>query len=248
VVDRISTEPATVPDRGLLPVTAMTGMSAALGMLLVLVGLSGGVRPHQAGPPQPGPATAEVRAQPDPPRRQLTPARRGTAAGADSEPLLLGPSRPVQLVIPRIGVRTPLVSLGLQPDGRMEVPPLRADAPPGWYRYLFTPGEPGPAVIVGHVDSARDGPAVFFRLGALRTGDQVDVRRADGYLARFTVSGVVSVPKKRFPTQAVYGDVRYPALRLITCGGSFDRSTGHYRNNVIVFARLISVDGPGGQP
>lgn len=167
--------------------------------------------------------------------------RRAMSAGAAVRPAAevgLPRSRPVRLVIPRIGVRTSVVGLGLNADGTVETPPLRPDAPAGWYRYLASPGEVGPAVILGHVDSAWDGPAVFYRLGELRPGDRIDVTRADGIVARFVVTRVVLVPKSDFPTAAVYGPTADPQLRLLTCGGSYDRVRHSYRDNVIAFARL----------
>ena len=108
----------------------------------------------------------------------------------------------------------------------------------GWYRFSPTPGEIGPAVIVGHVDSAADGPSVFFRLGSLHHGDLIQVARADGTTAVFAVDSVHLYPKTEFPTQLVYGDTTNSALRVITCGGPFDHATGHYRDNVVVFATL----------
>lgn len=143
---------------------------------------------------------------------------------------------PVRLDIPRIGVHTSLIRLGLNPDGTVEVPPLESDAPAGWYGNSAIPGEIGAAVILGHVDSARDGPAVFYRLGKLRPGDAISVGRADGTVARFTVAEVAQYPKSRFPTRLAYGPTAYPALRLITCGGSFDRIHRSYRDNIIVSA------------
>jgi sortase (surface protein transpeptidase) len=119
----------------------------------------------------------------------------------------------------------------------MEVPARRNYDVPAWYRYSPTPGATGPSVIVGHVDSAR-GPSVFYRLGALRGGDTIDVRRADGRVARFTVRDTRRFAKDHFPTSLIYGDTAGPELRLITCGGSFDRSSGHYTDNVVVFATL----------
>jgi sortase (surface protein transpeptidase) len=150
----------------------------------------------------------------------------------------LGPSVPVHLDIPAIRVSTPLMALGLNPDGTIAVPPLGRDAPAGWYRYLVTPGEVGPAVILGHVDSARDGPAVFYRLPELRPGDAVTVRRLDGSTAAFTVSQVAQYPKLAFPAEAVYGAVDHPVLRLVTCGGSFDPIHRQYRGNVVVYAEF----------
>ncbi|MET7401565.1 class F sortase [Dactylosporangium sp. NPDC005572] len=152
----------------------------------------------------------------------------------------LGASVPVRLRIPAIGVDTGLISLGLNPDGTVAVPPLEADAPAGWYRNLRTPGESGPAVILGHVDTAADGPAVFYRLRDLRPGDTATVWRADGSVATFTVEQVVEVPKSDFPTDEVYGPVGYPALRLVTCGGAFDRLHRTYKGNIVVSARLTA--------
>jgi len=144
---------------------------------------------------------------------------------------------PILLDIPRIGVHTDLTRLGLNPDGTVEVPPLESDAPAGWYGNSVIPGEIGAAVILGHVDSARDGPAVFYLLGTLRRGDRISVLRADGTVARFAVADVAQYPKSRFPTSLVYGPTAYPALRLVTCGGSFDRIHHSYRDNIIVSAR-----------
>jgi sortase (surface protein transpeptidase) len=146
-------------------------------------------------------------------------------------------SVPVRLDIPSIGVHTKLIRLGLNKDGTVEVPPLDGNAPAGWYEHSVTPGETGPAVILGHVDSARDGPAVFYRLSSLKPGAAVSVRRTDGSTMRFTVSKVARYPKNGFPTGDVYGPTSYPALRLVTCGGSFDRNRGSYRDNVVVSAR-----------
>jgi hypothetical protein len=98
----------------------------------------------------------------------------------------------------------------------------------------------GSAVIVGHVDSTRDGPAVFFRLRTVRPGDSISVRRADATTAIFTVTAVAEFPKTEFPTESVYGRRDYPALILVTCGGTFDRTVGSYRSNVVVYATLSS--------
>jgi sortase (surface protein transpeptidase) len=144
---------------------------------------------------------------------------------------------PTRLDIPSIGVHTRLIKLGLNKDGTVEVPPLDGDAPAGWYTHSAIPGATGPAVMLGHVDSARDGPAVFYRLSQLKPGAEVTVRRSDGSTARFHVTRVARYPKTGFPTADVYGPVPYPALRLVTCGGSFDRNRGSYRDNIVVSAR-----------
>jgi hypothetical protein len=146
----------------------------------------------------------------------------------------------VRLDIPAIGVSTSLMALGLNADGTIAVPPLRRDAPAGWYRYLLTPGEIGPAVILGHVDTAQEGPAVFYRLRDLRPGAAVTVRRLDGSTAVFTVSQVAEYPKSAFPMDAVYGPLDHPALRLISCGGSFDPIRREYRGNVVAYATLTA--------
>lgn len=137
------------------------------------------------------------------------------------------------LEIPAIGVSTPLISLGLNEDQSMEVPTDFALA--GWYRYSPTPGEPGPAVIAGHVDS-HTGPAVFFRLTDLQPGDEVSVKSADGTTATFAVQRVEQHPKDAFPHDEVYGDTSGPELRLITCGGVFDPAQRSHRDNIIVYA------------
>jgi sortase (surface protein transpeptidase) len=148
---------------------------------------------------------------------------------ADSRPV----ARPVRLTIPVIGVNTTLIRLGLTASGALQVPADWSVA--GWYTGSSRPGATGPAVIVGHIDS-RTGPAVFYRLAELRRGDKVYVRRADGILVVFRVTKVAAFPKSAFPTGAVYDPTPDAELRLITCGGTFDASTGSYLSNVIVFA------------
>jgi hypothetical protein len=144
-------------------------------------------------------------------------------------------ARPVWLSIPVIGARTSLVDLGLRSNGALQVPSSTAVA--GWYTGSPRPGTVGAAVIAGHVDS-RSGPGIFFWLRDLRPGDRIYVGRADGTMAVFTVTAVRKVAKDLFPTAAVYGPVPDPELRLITCGGLFDRSLGSYLSNIVVFARL----------
>jgi hypothetical protein len=145
---------------------------------------------------------------------------------------------PVRLRIPAIGVDTGLQRLGRDHHGSVEVPSGRREwEEAGWYAGGTRPGDPGSAVILGHVDSTA-GPAVFYRLRELRRGDEIVVTRADGSTARFAVDRTEQFPKSRFPTDAVYYPTLTPALRLVTCGGSFDATAGHYRSNVIVFATL----------
>ncbi|MGI4894129.1 MAG: class F sortase, partial [Janthinobacterium lividum] len=144
---------------------------------------------------------------------------------------------PVSVAVPRIGVDTPLVRLGIAADGSLEVPGRGEFDRAGWLASGPAPGARGPAVIAGHVDSTT-GPAVFYRLRELRPGDEVDITRADASTAVFVVDDVQQVGKDEFPTTAVYGPRPGPVLRLITCGGEFDHATGHYEDNVIAFASL----------
>ena len=142
---------------------------------------------------------------------------------------------PTFVRIPKINVASSLDRLGQKPDGTVEPPARGRWQVAGWYRLGPRPGEPGSAVILGHVDST-SGPAVFFRLRELRRGDQILVGRADGSSVRFVVDRIGQYPKKWFPTDQVYYPTLIPELRLVTCGGQFDFSTGHYKSNVIVFA------------
>ena len=144
-------------------------------------------------------------------------------------------SMPTRLHIPAIGVDSELVGLGLQDDGRMEVPP--GAFPAGWYTGAPTPGELGPAILAGHVDYSGSA-GVFFRLRELAPGDPVEVVRADGSTVVFRVTHVEQHAKDAFPTAAVYGDIDHAGLRLITCGGAFDRAAHSYEDNIVVFAEL----------
>lgn len=162
----------------------------------------------------------------------------GAAAAAPAE-LTTGPlmdsSPPARLAIPALRVSVPLIGLGRQDDGSMEVP---ADAKTvGWYTKAPTPGALGPAVLAGHVDYRKQ-PGTFARLAELRAGDGVDITRTDGRMAMFTVTRVDRYPKNAFPSDAVYGPIDHAGLRLITCGGDFDARSGHYADNIVVYARL----------
>jgi hypothetical protein len=153
---------------------------------------------------------------------------------------LLPAADPIRVDIPAIGVSSDLLQLGLLPDNTVEVPPLAKNSQAGWYRGSPSPGELGPAVILGHVDSAEYGPGVFFELGALHPGDSVTVTRSDHTAAVFTVDQVVAYPKDAFPTLDVYGNTDNAALRLITCGGRFDPGARSYEDNIVVYASLTS--------
>lgn len=140
---------------------------------------------------------------------------------------------PVSVRAPSIGMQSTLIKLGVDSSGVL-IPPVSYDIA-GWFTGGPVPGDVGPAIIAGHVDSVA-GPGVFFRLKDMRPGDPVAVTRSDGSVVRFTVRRVESYPKTDFPTQRVYGPTPEHELRLITCGGVFDRSNRSYLNNIVVYA------------
>ena len=140
---------------------------------------------------------------------------------------------PLRLRIPALHVTSRLVDLDLRTDGSVQVPGSPSVA--GWYDRGPRPGQPGPAVILGHVDSRR-GPGIFFDLYRIRPGTVVEIDRADGSTATFRITNVARVAKTRFPTDLVYAPTLDPTLRLVTCGGSFDHTRGSYRDNIIAFA------------
>ena len=175
--------------------------------------------------------------------QQHAPQPSAAASGAVG-PAGQGPSLPrsvpVAVDIPAIGVTSKLLHLGLNTDGTIQVPSLVTSASEAaWYKYSATPGQIGASVIEGHVDSYH-GAAVFYRLGALRPGDTINVTLADGITAIFRVTGVRQYAKSNFPAKVIYGATNYAALRLITCGGVFDYATGHYLSSTVVFASLTS--------
>lgn len=167
-----------------------------------------------------------------------------SAAPAPAGDLLAGvaadapASAPVTLRIPAIDLAVPLSRLGLNPDRTVEVPTDFAAA--GWFRLGPPPGQPGSAVILGHVDSYR-GPAVFFRLRELRPGDEVEVGLADGSVARFAVRAVETYLKRDFPAERVYGSHGGRELQLVTCGGAFDSRSRSYLSNVVAYTTLVGV-------
>jgi hypothetical protein len=162
----------------------------------------------------------------------------GAAAAVDDAPVRRPdalPSEPVRLSLPSVGIDAPLTAIDLDAAGALVPPSDNGLA--GWYRSGPVPGQPGPAVLTGHVDSVA-GPAVFFRLRDVAVGDQVSVMRADGTTLRFTVTRLVRYPKTAFPTAEIYAPTAAPELRLITCGGAFDRAARSYLDDVVVYAVL----------
>jgi Sortase domain len=172
----------------------------------------------------------------------------GQSAAGNLGPGAHGPwlrrSPPVSVEIPAIGVDSKLLHLGKNANGTIAVPSLTARVSrAAWYRYSPTPGQIGTSVIEGHVDTYQ-GPAIFFRLGALRPGDRIVVRLADGVTAIFRVTGVRQYLKSKFPAKVIYGATNYAALHLITCSGAFDYATHHYQSSTVVFASLTSSRRP----
>lgn len=170
-----------------------------------------------------------------PPGKVASPASPSSVSSVVEVPPL-APAKPARLEIPAIGVRTgEIVDLGLAGDGTLQVPQDAITT--GWFTGGPAPGETGPAILAGHVDYKKV-PGVFVRLKELKTGDEALVHRVDGSTAVFTVYAVERHSKASFPTEKVYGDTTGPELRLITCGGDFDSSTGNYLDNVIAYAKL----------
>lgn len=230
-------------------VTAVTVVAAVAGAVVLTVAVS-----VQQAPPQPrsAPVAASTSAAPQahtPVTSGVAGRRAGARAGKPSEaasgsskPATVGFSRPVSIGIPAIDVHAPVLVVGKQADGSVEPPPLtkRGSQKAAWYKHSADPGQVGPAIIEGHVDSAEYGPAVFYKLGALRNGDTIQVQRKDGTTIVFRVDKVRKYPKDDFPTMKVYGPVDHPALRLVSCGGAFNEDTGHYESNIIAFADLVA--------
>ncbi|MEJ2861394.1 class F sortase [Actinomycetospora flava] len=167
-------------------------------------------------------------------------------AGANSgssgpnSPAPLTSSAPTKVTVPSISAESDLVPTGLQENGSLEVPPVSQPMQASWFDQSPTPGEVGPSVILGHVNGGGQ-PGIFANLKDVVAGAQVFVDRADGQRAVFEVARVETIPKDSFPTDAVYNDTANPQLRLITCGGDYDRGARSYRSNVIVYADFVEV-------
>jgi len=230
--------------RGAVSVAAAAVLLLVAGVIVTVIGVRGPEAPPaaapevaSASPTQAGDSTpANTPKEADSPKEQASANGRGRPAAQADFGLTLPGSSPVGLSIPRIGVRADkIVGLGLASDGSIEVP--RDASAPGWFTPGPSPGQLGPAVIAGHVDS-ESGPAVFYRLGELRPGDRVEVSRADGSVATFAVDKVEHYEKDAFPTRSVYGSTDRAELRLITCSGKYDSDTG-YLSNTVAYAHLV---------
>jgi hypothetical protein len=152
---------------------------------------------------------------------------------------VMEPSRPERLEIPALRVSAPVLEVGLANDGSVDVPPLRRHNEAGWFEGGPTPGQFGPALIVGHADT-RTGPSVFHKLDEMKPGQEIKIRRADGSVAVFEVNSVETFDKNDLPTGRVYGDYSRPSLRLMTCGGRWIGGEEGYEDNIVVFASLVS--------
>lgn len=209
-------------------------MLSTVAALLLLAGCAG----TDATPPTPPTpsATAAVTApapSTTPPRQPVTP----SASGSSVLPPVLDASEPTSVRIPAINAESPLLHLGLRDNGSLEVPPGDPGAPAAWYDRSPSPGERGPAVLLGHVNATDGGPGVFAGLRDLQPGDTVEVAREDGSTAVFTVDRGELYGKDVFPTEKVYGNTTGSELRLITCDG-YDPETGEWGENYVVYAKL----------
>jgi hypothetical protein len=203
-------------------------------LLLIAVGLLIGNRPGATDPTAvrpSAPATATAAAT----TNQAAPVTAGRA------PVVAASSVPVSVRIPAMGVSVSLSQLGLNADNSPQVPVKYQE--PGWFKLGPAPGMMGSAVILGHVDDKK-GPAVFFKLGTLKAGDTVDVSLANGSVAHFAVKTVETFRKAQFPSQKVYGPHGVRGLQLVTCGGDFDKTSGHYLSNIVAFTTLVTTTPP----
>ncbi|PRZ44078.1 sortase (surface protein transpeptidase) [Antricoccus suffuscus] len=224
--------------RGRLIVAATAIVLLIAGIIVIVVGVN-----SQQQAPMPSAAaagstssTASSTPKTPDPQTSTTP----SASAPAPAPLTLPASPPTHIDVPAIGVSSDLLQLGTNPDGTVQVPPLEKDSRAGWFTGSPTPGQLGPSIVLGHIDSKEYGPGVFFKLGALKPGDQVSITRTDATVAVFNIDKVAQYPKNQFPTIEVYGNTDHAALRLITCGGKFDFTAHSYEDNIVVFASLAS--------
>ncbi|WP_037900473.1 class F sortase [Streptomyces sp. NRRL S-350] len=220
-----------------MPRLLRAGMgAAAVGLLLIYNSVDTGPSTDAAAT-QAAPPAATASAAPGP-EAAAGPAAGAAAPGAPAAPPLK-PSKPTRLRIPQIAVDAPFTELTLNPAGQLNAPPPDDKNLVGWYRDGVTPGERGSSVVAGHVDTTK-GPAVFLLLSLLVPGNKVEVSRADGTVAVFSVDAVETFAKDAFPDKKVYGKTPDAQLRLITCGGTYDKKRRDYLDNVVVFAHLES--------
>ncbi|MEU1421798.1 class F sortase [Kitasatospora sp. NPDC086009] len=207
------------------------GMGAAAAGLLMIYNSVDLAPASDPGPGQAAPPAATASASPG--------GAASPAAAAKPAAPVLKRSKPTRLRIPQIAVDAPFTELTLNPTGELNAPPPEDKNLVGWYRDGVSPGERGAAVVAGHVDTAK-GAAVFLLLSLVVPGNKVEVQRADGTVAVFVVDSVETFAKNAFPDQKVYGKTTDSQLRLITCGGVYDKKRKDYLDNVVVFAHLES--------
>ncbi|WP_433222519.1 class F sortase [Microtetraspora malaysiensis] len=206
---------------------------------------AGSFLPPTVGPGGPGTSLTAAAPTAPPPLPALQPLppltiTTTTASSSSSSPAKTGKAasaKPIRIRIPSIGVNAALGSVGVLKSGEIQTPSLSRPKIAAWYRLGPAPGELGPSVILGHVNT-RSGAAVFSRLRELRRGNKIEVRRADGKSAIFTVDGVEQVGKMTFPTNRVYGNIATSGLRLITCGGVYNAKNHSYTDNIVVYATM----------
>jgi hypothetical protein len=215
-------------------VTVVACLLALAGAAAVIVAVSR----HKSPPPTPRASAAGNIASPT--TTTTVPIPGGlTPSSVATKPAGLGFSAPAEITVPSLGIDSTLVRLDRNADGSVQVPTSFHVA--GWYEHSVSPGQVGPSVILGHVDS-KSGPGIFYRIGLLQPGAKVMVKRDDGKVATYVITGVRQYPKTGFPTIDVYGDTAVPTIRLITCGGAFDSATGHYVSNIVAFGQLAPPD------
>lgn len=212
-------------------------------MLVAMCGL-GLIVSDQLGRAAPPPMPVATTPPPEPITTPVGSSRDRMASPSpprESTPPLSTNARPVRIDIAAIGVAAPLVAVGNAPDGTIGVPPPKKPYLAAWYKYSVTPGRPGRTVIVGHLDSrfSRSYTAVFYRLGALKRGEKVTVRRADDVVVEYVVDGASLQSKEEFPADQIYGKSERSELRLITCGGTYKKGTG-WSSNIVVYGHMVS--------
>lgn len=223
-------------------------VAVSVGLLLAGGGTIGWAATQQVGPPPAPPATTAAKGET--PSADSSTASSGSSATpapeASAKPPpppsvadAMPPSEPVSVRLPSIDVSSPIHGLGLDAQGKLKVPSGDRYDEVAWYEGSPTPGDVGPAVLEGHVTGSGHDPSVFFELGDVRAGDEVEVDRADGTTATFEVTDVKKSPKDDFPRIDVYGATKGPELRIITCGGTYDEDARRHLENVIVFAELV---------
>lgn len=201
--------------RGRRVAIVVAGSVVVTGLMMMFDGLNG-----SGGPPQPGAGSAAL----------------GADGGGKDAVMPLPESQPLRIKIPEVSINAPVMNVALDKQKTIEAPPPGYKNLAAWFKGSVSPGAKGASIIVGHVDNA-DGPAVFYGLGALKKGARIEVARADGTTAIFTIYGIEVFAKKDFPAKRVYGDTARPELRVITCGGTYSKAGG-YSGNVVVFARM----------